>query len=509
LSVALVVAALFTALIGTGCSSWQVWPFGQKTRVLSNEEQLRLLKSSGLDDLQLDEFTKIDNLIKAEEYVTAHALLANLPRNLADTPPANYRRAYLATLKDNHRVAEKYLKKSKIGGGYLRGAAELQAYQHLLHGRGTQAAGICIDLLFRDPRRPLIWRYLYHAVMQDPLTQGVQGGVNALNQRYRKLPAVEVLNSVVIYAMQQNDGALDRMKKQATRMRNSVGTQEVYLKMLRTVGEWKSAAVVGTELAKLLEKDDPQRERLKEELESIQLAQLMNQSDPVPPAVDLRVQDGNLDNLEERVPDGVPLNNNDSRDGGPPDHTDADGNPLYFLPFKAGDVRYVGIRHDTEPSLLRKQLIDAEADHRAEHAYCFLMSEGTPILAARGGVVRRVRAQAHDLGLDEFDKVIEIQHRDGTIARYWHVARMGAAVNIGDPVYRGQVIGRSGHTGKSFHQVLRFEVVAEAPRDRHWWIPYRQWTTLPIHFADVTEEDGVPKEGRWCRSRNVWVPNVF
>jgi murein DD-endopeptidase MepM/ murein hydrolase activator NlpD len=216
------------------------------------------------------------------------------------------------------------------------------------------------------------------------------------------------------------------------------------------------------------------------------------------------------------MPLGVPLNNNDPADGRPPDYLDEKGEPLYFLPWLAGEIRPVGVRNDREPTGLAPPMADPEKDYRPRHALCFLMPAGTRVVAARGGIVTRVASQTANLEGNEFARVIEVTHRDGTVARYWHLQQFAASVKPGQFVYRGQLLAASGTTGLSRHQHLRFEVGRPAPTGRKWnkwrhswWEPYRKFETIPVKFADVAEEDGIPREGRWYRSRNVWVPNVF
>jgi murein DD-endopeptidase MepM/ murein hydrolase activator NlpD len=60
--------------------------------------------------------------------------------------------------------------------------------------------------------------------------------------------------------------------------------------------------------------------------------------------------------------------------------------------------------------------------------------------------------------LDQGNHII-IRHSDGTLAKYWHLIKEGAFVEVGDDVNKGQVIGLSGNTGYSAFPHLHFKVV--------------------------------------------------
>lgn len=83
--------------------------------------------------------------------------------------------------------------------------------------------------------------------------------------------------------------------------------------------------------------------------------------------------------------------------------------------------------------------------------YDFLMPIGTPIVAARGGVVIRsddshVDGQVAATGLDNY---LVIRHDDGTFALYGHFTREGVVVEAGMAVSAGVVVGYSGNTGNT------------------------------------------------------------
>jgi murein DD-endopeptidase MepM/ murein hydrolase activator NlpD len=92
----------------------------------------------------------------------------------------------------------------------------------------------------------------------------------------------------------------------------------------------------------------------------------------------------------------------------------------------------------------------------------FGMPEGTPICAARGGIVYSVIDQFNESGTDPSFKpkanAIYVLHPDDTIAAYVHLMCGGSCVRAGDPVTIGQPIGYSGNTGWSGTPHLHFHV---------------------------------------------------
>lgn len=99
----------------------------------------------------------------------------------------------------------------------------------------------------------------------------------------------------------------------------------------------------------------------------------------------------------------------------------------------------------------------------SRYAFDFAMPEGSYVAAARGGVVAYVEDDNKIGGnkktlLDKGNRIM-ICHDDGTVGIYAHLQHQGAFVEVGDPVFAGQVIGRSGNTGFTTSPHLHFGVL--------------------------------------------------
>lgn len=102
---------------------------------------------------------------------------------------------------------------------------------------------------------------------------------------------------------------------------------------------------------------------------------------------------------------------------------------------------------------------EPRGSHRGSYAYDIDMPIGTPIVAARDGVVWMV--------LDDFEdgdqrpkhaNDLFIEHSDGTVAQYAHLQHRSFQVQPGDRVQAGQTIAASGDTGAGPTPHLHFEV---------------------------------------------------
>lgn len=119
-----------------------------------------------------------------------------------------------------------------------------------------------------------------------------------------------------------------------------------------------------------------------------------------------------------------------------------------------------------QPDARIDQGFEGEFSHQdAENRYAldFAAPVGTPVLAARAGIVMQVQDgyrghgldYAHDGGRANF---IRILHDDGSMALYAHLAEGGMQVRAGERVEAGQRIGLSGNTGYSTAPHLHFAV---------------------------------------------------
>lgn len=102
--------------------------------------------------------------------------------------------------------------------------------------------------------------------------------------------------------------------------------------------------------------------------------------------------------------------------------------------------------------------------HQDENFYAldFSMDIGTPVHAAREGVVIEVKEDSNRGGRSASygndANYILIYHSDGTFASYVHLKQNGAEVEVGDRVKQGEFIGYSGNTGFSSGPHLHFSV---------------------------------------------------
>lgn len=137
-----------------------------------------------------------------------------------------------------------------------------------------------------------------------------------------------------------------------------------------------------------------------------------------------------------------------------PSRSDArpDENVLYRLPFEEGRSYRVA------------QGYNGTRTHKGRDRYAvdFAMRKGTPVCAARAGVVVDLRESSKIGGSDEKfrpkSNYVCIAHADGTIAEYHHLHYEGVLVEVGQRVEAGQRIAISGNTGYSTGPHLHFGV---------------------------------------------------
>ncbi len=105
----------------------------------------------------------------------------------------------------------------------------------------------------------------------------------------------------------------------------------------------------------------------------------------------------------------------------------------------------------------------SHTDPQNLYAVDFAADIGTPVLAARDGVVMQVESDFDKAGLnlEKFGgraNFVRIVHDDGTMALYAHLQESGVLVRVGQRVRAGQQIGLSGNTGFTTGPHLHFAV---------------------------------------------------
>lgn len=149
--------------------------------------------------------------------------------------------------------------------------------------------------------------------------------------------------------------------------------------------------------------------------------------------------------------------------------------PRYRLPFAPASRHFLA------------QGFGGSFSHTGSSAYSldFSMPIGTPVFAARDGVVRQVRTGADDANLPlemREANFVSVRHEDGEVSVYAHLD--SAQVRPGQRVRTGERIATSGNTGYSTQPHLHFHVEKDG-------------VTVPFAFEDVREGDGIPRVGRF------------
>lgn len=102
-------------------------------------------------------------------------------------------------------------------------------------------------------------------------------------------------------------------------------------------------------------------------------------------------------------------------------------------------------------------------DAQNYYAVDFAADIGTPVFAARDGIVMQVESDFDKAGLDmeKFGgraNYVRILHPDGSMGLYAHLKEEGVLVSVGQRVRAGQEIGLSGNTGFTTGPHLHFAV---------------------------------------------------
>jgi murein DD-endopeptidase MepM/ murein hydrolase activator NlpD len=161
----------------------------------------------------------------------------------------------------------------------------------------------------------------------------------------------------------------------------------------------------------------------------------------------------------------------------------------YALPFGVGQERRV------------IQGFGGGFSHQGSNYYAvdFDAPEGTPILAARDGLVVAAYAGANGNGHTpewlDYTRMnfILVRHDDGTLGEYLHLLTGGVRVRAGTRVARLDFIGLSGNTGFSTQPHLHFHVMTSSPGGM-------SAQSFPIEFEVAPGRAAAPIEGRAYRA---------
>ncbi len=159
---------------------------------------------------------------------------------------------------------------------------------------------------------------------------------------------------------------------------------------------------------------------------------------------------------------------------------------VYSLPYMRGKTYRI------------TQGYDGKFSHQGSNKYAidWQMSQGTPVCAARGGLVVKVKDDS-DLGggnikYDPYNNYVLIRHDDGTLGHYCHLKKGGVKVHPGQTVKTGDVIALSGSTGFSSGPHLHFCVFMT--RDG------KERVSIPVKFRDDQGEAITLVEGQKYRA---------
>ncbi|WP_421558196.1 M23 family metallopeptidase [Pseudomonas canadensis] len=133
----------------------------------------------------------------------------------------------------------------------------------------------------------------------------------------------------------------------------------------------------------------------------------------------------------------------------------------YPLPWRGGPFRLTQGPNGTF----------SHTDSKSRYAMDIAMPEGTPIIAARSGVVVKTENAQTGRGSDASGNFVRVRHDDGTEGVYLHLKQGSVSVRVGQRVAVGSPLALSGNTGNSSGPHLHF-VVQRATEAGLVSIPY-------------------------------------
>ncbi|MGG9961190.1 M23 family metallopeptidase [Ferruginibacter sp. SUN106] len=148
-------------------------------------------------------------------------------------------------------------------------------------------------------------------------------------------------------------------------------------------------------------------------------------------------------------------------------------NYIYNLPYEKG----------TKHSIV--QGYGGLFSHKNIAALDFDMPAGTPVFAAREGIIYNYKDDSNEGGpFPEYEKkanFIIVKHSDGSFGCYWHLKKDGVVIKKGF-VNKGQLIGYSGATGFVLRPHLHFSVKRKLNYDMNSFVQTRFKTTDGIRL---------------------------
>ncbi|AHC16814.1 M23 family metallopeptidase [Salinispira pacifica] len=166
---------------------------------------------------------------------------------------------------------------------------------------------------------------------------------------------------------------------------------------------------------------------------------------------------------------------------GNPQSVSPDGSFLYTFPYTHGSKHRI------------TQGFNGRFTHMDDNRYAvdFDLEVGTPVVAARSGLVVEVKEDSNiggrSVNYGRHGNYILIMHEDGTFGNYVHLKQNGALVEVGQEVEQGEQIGLSGNTGRSSGPHLHFDVRIPLENGR--------MQSIPIRFRGRDGEPIQPEEG--------------
>jgi len=152
--------------------------------------------------------------------------------------------------------------------------------------------------------------------------------------------------------------------------------------------------------------------------------------------------------------------------------------PVYKLPFPGGESSWVIQGNNSSLNHQIKTKADGTKSDQ-KYAWDFRRPCGTPILAARGGVIASDPIKKND-GIGGDNNEIDVDHGDGTIGVYMHFQQNSTKLKKGDKVNAGDELAKVGSVGNSLTGHIHF-MVKEGGK------------TKAIKFQDVRDDGGIPR----------------